>query len=138
MKTLKYITRIDSNSTHCWWVRIQEVPKPTYIQKSFSDGQYGGKRKARLAAIEFRDKTLAKMPKQRQLHLHGKRRWGKGYCLMVRTRPNGVVDIGWIAHYWDTIKKKQRKKYFSVNKYGYRKAMQLAKQHREFMLTGEL
>ena len=59
MKPMKYITRIDSGYTHCYFVRVGYDIEPK-VQKSFNDNKYGGKTKALKAAKTWRDKQLKK------------------------------------------------------------------------------
>ncbi|MDX2109120.1 MAG: hypothetical protein SFY80_02655 [Verrucomicrobiota bacterium] len=55
----KGISRIDSGSTHGWFVRGYKNGK-TY-SKLFSDLKSGGKKKAQESAKEFRDKLLSEL-----------------------------------------------------------------------------
>ncbi len=57
----KGISRIDSGSTHGWFVRGYKNRK-TY-SKLFSDLKCGGKRKALLLARRYRDQLLKKIEK---------------------------------------------------------------------------
>lgn len=58
-KKLKYITRIETDSTRVvgWQVRL--TGRGNYLSKLFSDNVYGGKENALEAAFEFRDKALS-------------------------------------------------------------------------------
>lgn len=68
---------------------------------------------------------------------NGQRHWGKGVTETWQRK--GAWDyLNITATYWDNNKNKQLHKQFSVNKYGYDKAMLLAKQWRKLKLTGEL
>lgn len=74
---LKYITRFEFGRTRAWWVRIQRLSFNK--TKLFSDKAYGGKRKALLAAMKYRDAILKKAPKKKhawsnQLNAGGYRR----------------------------------------------------------------
>lgn len=71
MNRNKYIARIDSGRTHCWFLRMPPIPG-----KSFSDGVYKGKRKALQAAREYRDSIL--------------REAGEEWKLKVESSRNGV------------------------------------------------
>lgn len=53
-KKLKGISRIDSKSTHGWYVRIYGI-KSVFACKLFSDRLYGGKQAALKNAIKYRD-----------------------------------------------------------------------------------
>src|SRR5712692_229508 len=50
----RYITRI--NGWNCWQFKFDR--KEIYLSKVFSDGKYGGKRKALIAARQYRDKKV--------------------------------------------------------------------------------
>jgi hypothetical protein len=50
---MKGISRIDSGSTHGWFVRVYREGETH--SKMFSDGKYGGKRAAQKAAREYRE-----------------------------------------------------------------------------------
>lgn len=63
----KYISRIDSGNTHCYFLRILEK-RDDGIRKAFSDGMFGGKRKALLAAVKFRDEFLKRFPIDISVH----------------------------------------------------------------------
>jgi hypothetical protein len=54
------ISRIDSGATHCWLVRLGYAPRRPRVVRTFSDGVYGGKRRAEAEAIAFRNKKLAR------------------------------------------------------------------------------
>jgi len=65
---MHYITRMDYARNHGWWVRITAVNRkpgdPRLVaSKVFSDGKWGGKRKALAIAKAWRDKALAKYPR---------------------------------------------------------------------------
>lgn len=65
MKKIPYIVRFsyaskkDGRKTRGWFVKI--VNARVVARKLFSDGCYGGSRKALVAAIEFRDNKLRKV-----------------------------------------------------------------------------
>ena len=60
MKKHKNIVRMDYERSHGWWVRFERRDHP--ISKMFSDVRYGGKLKARAAAIEYRDEVSKTLP----------------------------------------------------------------------------
>lgn len=137
----KYITRIDSGSTHCYWVRIG-FGIPEKVQKSFPDLRHGGKQEAHKLALTWRNQQLKVlqplMNKAYAYDINKQRHWGVGVCESWNRDRNGWDYLHIRAQYWNGLKKKQVNKQFSVNKYGYDKAMLLAKQWRKFKLTGEL
>lgn len=139
--TLKYITRIDSGHTRCWWVRIGYSIEER-VHKSFPDRRYGNRAKSFQAAKKWRDKELKRlrplMDKAYNLDVNGQRHWGEGISENWSCKENGWCYLGIMASYWDNRKGRQLHKHFSVNKYGYDEAVKLAKQWRKLKLTGEL
>lgn len=137
---MRYISRIDSNYTHCWWVRIGFNIKEK-AHKSFPDSRYGGKDEAYQAAVKWRNKQLKILkPKMAQAYnydVNGQRHWGTG-VQEVWDRRGDWEYLHIRASYYDSKNKRQLKKCFSANKYGYDKAIKLAKQWRNFKLTGVL
>ena len=138
---MKYISRIDSNYTHCYTVRVgYNIPEATH--KTFADGVYGGKRKALKAAIVHRDKELKRLKvtlcKRYKYDKNSQRHWGVGVNENWDRDKNGYDYLHIVGTYWDGRKKKQVHKSFSVNKYGYELAWKLAAQWRSLKLTGEL
>ena len=140
MNQLKYITRIDSGHTHCYWVRIGYSIKEK-VHKSFPDMRHGGTLKALKAAKKWRNEQLKVlkplMEKAYGYDVNKQRHWGKGVSEAWETKGNWQY-LSIRATYYDSKRKRQLIKTFSVNKYGYDKAMLLAKQWRKFKLTGEL
>ncbi len=137
MKRIKNIRRIDNEAkaTYAWLVQVQRGEKTTI--KMFSDGVYGGKRKALQAAIEYRDLFLSSVD-------HFK------YRMWLRTilRSNNSSGIPGVARYVSVDQKTgntwafwlaswidehgiSRKRKFSVLRYGERKAKKLAMTERE-------
>ena len=49
---MKYLSRVDSARTKCWWVRIGTPSKVTYFQKSFTDKQFSGRKESFEAATK--------------------------------------------------------------------------------------
>jgi hypothetical protein len=92
---LRYITRIDSKRTHCWWVRFQRVLADGSVRpivgKTIPDARHGGKLKAHAAAKAFRDRAARLVPPPRRIP----RNVGHGY--VRRTEIGGrPVWEGWI------------------------------------------
>lgn len=137
---MKYITRIDHKNTHCYWVRIGFEIKEK-VQKSFPDQRYGGAIKAYKEAVKWRNAQLKilkpKMEKAYNYDTNGQRHWGEG-VKEAWDRKGEWEYLHIRARYYDSKRKKQLTKSFSVNKYGYDKAVKLAKQWRKLKLTGEL
>ena len=55
---MRYLSRIDSARTHCWWVRIGTPGKKNYVQGSFTDAKFGDKKTSFDAAIKFIEEKL--------------------------------------------------------------------------------
>ena len=68
----------------------------------------------------------------------GQRYWGKGWGEEWKDRGNGYLYLVIRAIYYDGARDKYISKSFSVIKYGYDKAVELAEQWRRFKETGEL
>ena len=143
-----YITRMDYPRVHGWVVRLPARSDGSQPGKLFSDGIYGGKQKSKSAALAWRDKTFTAMrgapPNGRYIHrnpkpstssggivgvLHFKKKStyrGKNRRLHVYERDN------WVAA-WCERRGKQRRRWFSVRRYGYHEARRLAIAHRAKM-----
>ncbi|HEC19814.1 MAG TPA: AP2 domain-containing protein [Gammaproteobacteria bacterium] len=127
---LTYITRMDHGNTHGWWVRVYKDSRPVE-SKLFSDGVYGGKNKAKLAAQEHRDKVVKKnkivpvhMRKTREHSVDCRSTSGLvGVTLSVADK-GGSLRVHWSARFME--KGKQRNVSFSVRKYGYEGAFRKA------------
>lgn len=127
---LTYITRMDHGNTHGWWVRVYKDSKPVE-SKLFSDGVYGSKAKAKLAAQEHRDKVVKKnkivpvhMRKTREHSVDSRSTSGMvGVTLSVADKA-GNLRVHWSARFME--KGKQRNVSFSVRKYGYEDAFRKA------------
>ena len=99
----------------------------------FSDGVYGGKRKALNAAIEFREKALAAVSNY-EYHLHRR-------SILRRNNTSGIPGVGryenisnpdkktsaifWVA-FWNDEFGVRRQHKFSVLRYGEKEAKKLA------------
>ena len=138
MKRLRNISRIDNetNRTHAWLVTVQR--NSNIARKMFSDGVYGGKRKALQAAISFHAQLLAGVPQyEYQIRLRSiiRRNNTSGIPGVSRheqiDNPNtGRRVVFWLAS-WIDEQGVGRKRKFSVLLYGERKAKQLAVVERE-------
>ena len=126
------ITRIDA-SAHGYWVRVMR--RGECFSKLFSDGEYGGKRKALKAARDYRDQLVDDLAdkeqtrKQRAEIVTSRNYSGiPGVRYIEETSRKG--DREYVYGYWEAqwspkpyVRKKRR---FSVKKYGDKKAMELA------------
>lgn len=128
------ITRVDNESsrTHGWLVTIQR--RGTIHRRQFSDGVYGGKKKALMAAKTFRDQIIAKYPplskrEHAQIRKKNNRSGVVGVCRYcaseTKDRPPEERRWFWVAS-WVLPNGRSKRIKFSVNKYGEKGAFQLA------------
>ena len=135
----KGISRIDSGSTHGWFVRGYRNGK-TY-SKLFSDLKCGGKRKAHHLAREYRDQLLddlskipAKPRNRRVVYRDARNTTGVlGVNRRVKVGPDGKKSESFSVS-WRPEPGVQKCTSFSIRKYGEAKAFQLAVAHRKKML----
>lgn len=138
-KANKGISRIDSGSTHGWFVRGYRNGK-TY-SKLFSDRKSGGKGKAQKLAKEFRDELEAelaeipKVPRQRRIVITDSRNTtGElGVSRTTKMGPNGTKHECFSVS-WRPEPGIQKCTSFSIGKYGEKKAFKLAVEHRRKMM----
>lgn len=138
-KTNKGISRIDSVSTHGWFVRGYRNGK-TY-SKLFSDRKCGGKGKARKMAIAFRDDlgdkldAIPKQPRQRRIVTSDSRN-RTGELGVSRTSKKGPKGTRYecFSVSWRPEPGVQKCTSFSIKKYGEKKALKLAVEHRRKMM----
>jgi len=110
---MKYICRIDRERHHCWQVGI--APKESWgVTKCFFDQKIGTKEKALVASKVWRNKELKRLKKHLADYIH------KGW------REEWIKKGEWLYLSISTSYKKKKKK-FSVNKYGYEEAIEMAK-----------
>ena len=127
LSALHHISIIESRGTNCAWVRIKYDGKS--FQQSFPFKKYGGKRKAIDAAKKKRDTQgkkiygsnwpYAKYSPRKISPLNSSGEIGVSYS---------EKDQSWVATWQEGkgMRRKQKNSYFSVNKFGTRKAKQLA------------
>ncbi len=138
-KANKGISRIDSGSTHGWFVRGYRNGK-TY-SKLFSDRKCGGKGKAQKLARTYRDelqKDLEMIPKksrQRRIVVSDSRNTtGElGVSRTTKTTPNGTKYECYSVS-WRPEPGVQKCTSFSIRKYGEKKALKMAVAHRRKMM----
>ena len=134
-KANKGISRIDSGSTHGWFVRGYRNGK-TY-SKLFSDRKCGGKGKAQRMAREYRDQLiqeLSEIPKkkrQRRVVVSDSRnQTGElGVSRTTKVGPNGTKHECYSVS-WRPEPGVQKCTSFSIKKYGEKKAFKMAVDHR--------
>jgi hypothetical protein len=79
---LLYITRLDYDRTHAWWVRIptpKGKPGQLDTSKMFSDGLWGGRAKALVAAQRWRKAALKEFPRPSDHRYRNTIQPGHGY-----------------------------------------------------------
>ena len=135
----KGITRLDSGSTHGWYVRGYKNGK-TY-SKLFSDLKCGGKRKAQQAARDFRDELFEKLaqiptkPRGRRIVYRDVRNTSGvlGVFRTAKKSPSGkIYEVYWVR--WRPAPGVQKATSFSIRKYGEKTAFKLAVALRRKML----
>jgi len=135
----KGISRIDSGSTHGWFVRGYKNGR-TY-SKLFSDMKCGGKRKAQQMAKEYRDQlheelaAIPAKPRSRRIVYRDSRNTTGvlGVCKTRKISSNGTVNECYSVS-WRPKPGIQKCTSFSIKKYGERKAFNLAVAHRKKMM----
>ncbi len=128
---MKGISRIDSGSTHGWFVRAYKNGK-TY-SKLFSDGKWKGSEAALGAARQHRESLqdrLAKIPvkpRGRRIVFRDSRNTTGvlGVSRSIKHTPTGSVSESY-AVTWRPEPGVQKCTSFSINKYGEEKAFRLA------------
>ncbi|OQX07601.1 MAG: hypothetical protein BWK76_24645 [Desulfobulbaceae bacterium A2] len=141
MKELKNIIRIDNETkrTHAWRVTFQR--RGEIFLRTFSDGQYGGKKKALQAAISFRDSLRScNSFFEHQLWVRTRLRKnnssgipGVGRYEVLANPDTQRYNIFWLAS-WVDEHGSSRKRKFYVSRYGERQAKRLAIAEREYQL----
>ena len=127
----KGISRIDSGSTHGWFVRGYRNGQ-TY-SRLFSDRKFGGSESALAEAMEYRDKLanhLEKVPRQpraRRLVVRDPRNSTGviGVCRTSKKGPDGTLNECFSVS-WRPEPGKQKCTSFSIRRYGEEKAFELA------------
>ncbi|MBI5568591.1 MAG: AP2 domain-containing protein [Desulfomonile tiedjei] len=135
------ITRVDNDASgdHVWVVVVTR--KGESIVKRFSDGTYGGKRKALEAAVEYRDALLAQdEPFDHQIWIRTRLRKNNKsgipgvHRYEIRDNSgNGNVREYWIAT-WTNEHGVTRQRKFSIARYGEEEAKLLAIAERDYQL----
>jgi len=117
---------IDERNTHGFMVRISRCG--TKYQRFFSDSKHGGKRKALAAAVAcYRDWTESlPAPLSTRDRLTDRNQTGRvGVYMAVSQDKNGAEYQAYCAT-WTDGNKRRRKINFSINRYGKKKAWELA------------
>lgn len=141
---VKGISRIDqpSRNTHGWFARFSCGKKQ--VGKFFSDLKHGSARKALLEAIEWReqmleahgipstDRVVHTVPKKRRKPAPPERKvLGVHRTRSVFKKPYGTYAYEYYVASWSPEPGKLKNKMFSINRYGEKRAFEMAKQFRE-------
>ncbi len=140
-KKLKGISRIDSKSTHGWYVRIY-ADGGVFTSKLFSDRQYGSKEKALKSAIAWRDhnqmvadiyKKEHPMPKRRPPFYQKKPKNNLSGTVGVHAvhAKAGAQEIIYVQATWSEDGKPRSKKFYVNKKRSLEEAFKLAKELRK-------
>jgi hypothetical protein len=138
-KTEKGISRIDSGSTHGWFVRGYRNGKT--FSRLFSDMKNGGKEAALAKARQFKDELRQKLdelprePRARRIVTRDARNSTGvlGVCRTSKKSPSGTINECYSVS-WRPAPGVQKCTSFSIRKYGEAKAFELAVAHRRKML----
>jgi len=113
---VKHITRIDSNNTHGWYVRVRK--RGLKFEKLFSDLKHGSKDWALMKAVVYLDLCIDKIEKHKidtnTAKIRRAKKFSRGY-------EYDVFEVSWTPE-----PKKRKKKAFSVKKFGEDKALKKA------------
>ena len=135
----KGISRIDSGSTHGWFVRGYRNGKT--FSRLFSDLKCGGKEEALQTARSFRSTLYRKLeempakPRSRRIVTRDARnKTGVlGVCRTTKKSPKGVSHECFSVS-WRPSPGIQKCTSFSIRKYGEKEAFRLAVEHRNRMM----
>ena len=135
----KGISRIDSGSTHGWFVRGYKNGKTH--SKLFSDRKCGGKGKAQNLARQYRDELYERLeaipnkPRGRRIVYRDSRNTTGvlGVCRTSKRGTNGNVNDCYSVS-WRPEPGVQKCTSFSIRKHGEKKAFELAVAHRRKMM----
>ncbi|MGF1483967.1 MAG: hypothetical protein ACFBZ8_06350 [Opitutales bacterium] len=138
-EALKGISRIDSGSTHGWFVRGYKNGK-TY-SRLFSDKKWGGKRPALQEAKKYRESLRQELdripakPRGRRLVFRDSRNATGvlGVCRTAKRSASGKLNECYSVS-WRPEPGVQKCTSFFIRKYGEQKAFELAVAHRRKML----
>lgn len=134
------LTRIDHRDTHGWMMRLYH--QGTTYTKLFSDGVYGGAKKALKAARKYR-KQLGKalgiesLSKRRRTRRVSAQNLTTGIVGVYRgaSKSKNGKERHYYAASWNPEPNKVKTKSFSIAKYGEEEAFRLAVEYRQKMVA---
>lgn len=126
-------TETSSNRTRGWTVFLQR--RGRVVVKLFSDGVWGGREAALVAALKFHRTMNRKLPAFTladycQIKKRSNRSGIPGVCRHAQRRESGGKDIYWVAS-CPTGRGQQKHIKFSVTKYGEKEAREKAIEARQ-------
>ncbi|PIO47805.1 MAG: hypothetical protein CMR00_08475 [[Chlorobium] sp. 445] len=134
------VTRVDHRNTHGWLMRLHH--QGTTYTKLFSDGVYGGAKKALKAARKYRKqlgKTLGieSLSQRRRTRSVSSRNTATGVVGVYRLTSKGKNGVArhYYAASWNPEPNKVKTKSFSIAKYGEAEAFRLAVEYRQNMVA---
>lgn len=132
----RYIVRIDHKATHGYQVRIPVEGKQE--SRFFADGQHNGKRGARQAATEFRDRECKKlgisMNNRRVIRRRDKRnKTGQVGVNVFWKTVGGYQYKYYVASWTPKVGENPKRKMFSAYRLGDAKAKEMAIKYRQEM-----
>ncbi len=142
--SLPYISRTLCNGDDAYLVSVYKKSKP-YKRRYFTDKKYRSKKRAREAAIQYRDELLIELgrePLGDQKNANGLRTYQPetfskhaGVTLQGNLDENGNETFLWVANWYEDDVLKNRG--FAVLKYGYDKSYGMAVKHRYKMIGAQ-
>lgn len=122
---MRFITNLEQGGYSCFWVRVGLYTEHCK-QKTFIYHEYGGKLKAKKAAQLYRDEQVLILDHKYSIKFDLRYNPKKESVSLCSQFKNSVEYVGWVASYYCPKEKKQYKKSYSINKWGFREAKRLA------------
>ena len=112
----KHISRIDSGNTHGWYVRVHR--QGVKYEKLFSDKKHGGKEKALKKALIHAEESVLRMDRENPKIITP-----RVYRMIKKSRG---YEYEFYEVAWSPEPYKRKKKAFSINRLGEKKAKKMA------------
>lgn len=120
MKNRKPVSRVDSNNTHGWFARVYRAE--WVGPRSFTDRQYGGRKKAEIAANQWVEIAEERLPvirpmpilKKASVHVREDKKSGRSYFDVYIP---SVVDKTWTTkkYYFETPDDERKQRVIANN-----------------------